>query len=131
MANEFEIIGTVTKVGDVETFGTKGFRKRAIVILTREHDKWPEHVQVEAQGDTVDLVPSLGKITVRGWITGRMGNDGRVWNTLKVKDWTQDEKPAREKNPLHPALLPEPKPTNNPAPVAAGNAADDDESLPF
>ena len=117
MANEFEIIGTVTKVGDVETFGTKGFRKRAIVILTREHDKWPEHVQVEAQGDTVDLVPSLGKITVRGWITGRMASDGRVWNTLKVRDWAQEQAA--------------PKPTNNPAPVAAGNAADDDDGLPF
>ena len=121
MANEFEIIGTVIKVGDVETFGTKGFRKRAIVILTREHDKWPEHVQVESQGDTVDLVPSLGKITVRGWITGRMAQDGRVWNTLKVRDWTQDQAA--------------PKQTNNPAPVAAyGQKSadhDDEGSLPF
>jgi hypothetical protein len=125
MANEFEIIGTVTKVGDVETFGTNGFRKRAIVIRTREHDKWPEHVQVEAQGDTVDLVPSLGKITVRGWITGRMAQDGRVWNTLKVRDWTQDKQIAAPpvRDPVHQAFAS--------AQVPAGNAADDDQGLPF
>ena len=104
MANEFEIIGTVTKVGDVEKFGTKGFRKRAVVILTREHAQWPEHVQVELHGDDTDLAPAPGKITVRGWITGRLANDGRCWNTLKVRDWGQDKPKEIASSPVRDAV---------------------------
>lgn len=119
MANEFEIIGTVTKVGPVEYFGGKGFRKRAVVILTREHAQWPEHVQVELHGDDTDLAPSMGKITVRGWITGRLSpKDGKCWNTLKVKNWEQDNAAPKADEP-------------KPVPVAAGGGDDDEDRLPF
>lgn len=118
MANEFEIIGTVVEVKPIESFGTKGFRKRAVVLLTREHASWPEHVQVELQGENVDNPPALGKATVRGWITGRKGNDGRVWNTLKVRDWQQDKAAPKADEP-------------KPVPVAAGKSDEDDGGLPF
>jgi len=119
MPNEFEIIGTVTKVGPVESFGSNGFRKRAIIIKTRDHEKWPEHVQVELHGDDTDLAPAMGKITVRGWITGRIAaSNGNCYNTLKVKNWEQDKAAPKADDP-------------KPVPVAAVGGDEDDGEIPF
>ena len=130
MPNEFEIIGTVTKVGPVESFGSNGFRKRAVIIKTRDNEKWPEHVQVELHGDDTDLAPAPGKITVRGWITGRLSpKDGKCWNTLKVKNWEQDKAAPIAappvKDPVHEAAC-----ARQAVPVAAGGGEDEDR-LPF
>ena len=91
MANEFEITGTVVDAGKCETFGANNFRKREVVILTREHDKYPEYVKIEFHGDLAETAPRLDKITATGWITGRLAKDGKCWNTLKTKQFTQPE----------------------------------------
>lgn len=111
MANEFEITGTVVDAGKCESFGSNGFRKREVVILTRQHDTYPEHVKIEFHGDLAETAPRLDKITATGWITGRLNKDGKCWNALKTKQFNQ----------------PEAKPK-----ISATNQVDNDgESLPF
>ena len=49
-----EITGKIKVIGETETFGAKGFRKRNLVITTEE--QYPQDIQVEFVQDKCDLL---------------------------------------------------------------------------
>ncbi|WP_274474066.1 DUF3127 domain-containing protein [Mangrovimonas aestuarii] len=49
-----EIQGRVKMIGETQTFGSNGFRKREIVITTEE--QYPQHILVEFVQDKTDLL---------------------------------------------------------------------------
>lgn len=51
-----EIQGKIKLVGETQTFGNNGFRKREVVITTEE--QYPQHIMVEFVQDKTDLLNS-------------------------------------------------------------------------
>ena len=49
-----EIQGKIKMVGETQTFGANGFRKRELVITTEE--QYPQHIMVEFVQDKTDLL---------------------------------------------------------------------------
>ena len=49
-----EVIGKVKLIGEVQTFGSNGFRKRELVVTTDE--QYPQHIMVEFTQDKCDLL---------------------------------------------------------------------------
>lgn len=80
---QYEFIGTVKKVGDVQTFPS-GFSKRELVV-TSEEERYPQDVCFEflkEKGDLLDTVNEADRVKVTFDIGGREYN-GRYFNSLK------------------------------------------------
>lgn len=99
------ITGTVHHVGEVQSYGQKGFRKREVVI--DNGNKYDPYIPVEFTGDMADdfSQPVGAKVEVRVAINGRK--------------WQKDESSAPRYFPSIRALelniLEESKPETNPA----------------
>lgn len=53
-----EIQGKIKMVGETQTFGSNGFRKREVVVTTEE--QYPQHIMVEFVQDKCDLLNNFG-----------------------------------------------------------------------
>lgn len=69
-----EVQGKVKMVGETQTFGTNGFRKREVVVTTEE--QYPQHIMVEFVQDKCDLLDS---VTVGQPIKIGINLRGREW----------------------------------------------------
>mgnify|MGYP000451085025 CR=1 FL=1 len=49
-----EVIGKIKLIGEVQTFGDNGFRKRDVVVTT--DDQYPQMISVEFHQDKTDLL---------------------------------------------------------------------------
>ena len=49
-----DIQGKIKMIGDAQTFGSSGFRKRELVVTTEE--QYPQHLMVEFVQDKTDLL---------------------------------------------------------------------------
>ncbi len=49
-----EVQGKIKMVGEIQTFGSNGFRKREVVVTTEE--QYPQHIMVEFVQDKCDLL---------------------------------------------------------------------------
>tara|TARA_R110000772_G_scaffold35637_4_gene85767 strand:+ start:5120 stop:5500 length:381 start_codon:yes stop_codon:yes gene_type:complete len=85
-----DISGKIKTIGDTNTFGEKGFRKRIIVITTDE--QYPQHIPVEFVQDKSNLLDpyQVGqdvKISIN--LRGNEWNkaDGTVQNFLSAQGW--------------------------------------------
>jgi len=83
-----EVTGTIKEIFDTQEVGSKGFKKRDVVITTKE--EYPQHISVQFVQDKVSLLDKYTKgqevavgINLRGreWINP----DGEVkyFNTLQ------------------------------------------------
>lgn len=83
----YEATGTITKIGEIQTFGSKGFKKSE-VILNIPDGKYPQTLSFEFQGERADLPTKYStgdEITVTFDLKGRMHEaSGRVYNTLNA-----------------------------------------------
>lgn len=69
-----EITGKIKQIGETQTFGANGFRKREFVIITE--DKYPQHIPLECVQDKVDL---LNNLKVGQVVTAAVNVQGREW----------------------------------------------------
>lgn len=53
-----EVQGKIKMVGETQTFGNNGFRKREVVVTTEE--QYPQHIMVEFVQDKCDLLNNFG-----------------------------------------------------------------------
>ena len=49
-----EVQGRVKLIGETQTFGANGFRKREVVVTTEE--QYPQHIMIEFVQDKTDLL---------------------------------------------------------------------------
>ena len=49
-----EVQGKIKMIGETQTFGSNGFRKREVVVTTEE--QYPQHILVEFVQDKTDLL---------------------------------------------------------------------------
>lgn len=77
-----EITGTITVLKDTEEFGSKGFRKRELVLTTQE--KYPQPILVEFVQDNCDLPDPY-----------QIGQDVTISINLRGREWTSPQGEVR------------------------------------
>lgn len=69
-----EVQGKVKMVGETQTFGNNGFRKREVVVTTEE--QYPQHIMVEFVQDKCDLLNGI-----------HVGQDIKISINLRGREW--------------------------------------------
>ena len=73
-----EVQGRIKMVGETQTFGANGFRKREIVITTDE--QYPQHIMVEFVQDKTDLLNSY-----------KEGQQVKISINLRGREWVNPQ----------------------------------------
>ena len=73
-----EVQGKVKLIGETETVGTSGFRKRDIVVTTDE--QYPQHISIQFVQDKCDLLNSY-----------KPGQDVKISINLRGREWTSPQ----------------------------------------
>ena len=73
-----EVQGKVKLIGETQTFGNNGFRKRELVVTTEE--QYPQHIMIEFVQDKSDLLNNYA-----------VGQDVKVSINLRGREWTNPQ----------------------------------------
>ena len=73
-----EVQGTIKMIGETQTFGNNGFRKREVVITTEE--QYPQHILVEFIQDRTDLLDNY-----------QVGQNVKISINLKGREWVNPQ----------------------------------------
>ena len=124
-----EVQGRIKMVGETQTFGSNGFRKREVVVTTEE--QYPQHIMVEFVQDKTDLLNSY-----------QVGQQVKISINLRGREWVNPQGETKYFNSIQgwriEALQAEAAGTNMP-PVPPADAfepagdlkEEDHDDLPF
>ncbi|MEZ4797192.1 MAG: DUF3127 domain-containing protein [Flavobacteriaceae bacterium] len=73
-----ELQGRIKLIGETQTFGANGFRKREVVVTTEE--QYPQHIMVEFVQDKTDLLNSY-----------QVGQQVKININLRGREWTNPQ----------------------------------------
>lgn len=73
-----EVQGRIKMIGETQTFGSNGFRKREIVVTTEE--QYPQHIMVEFVQDKTDLLNNY-----------KEGQQVKISINLRGRDWVNPQ----------------------------------------
>ncbi|WP_435136610.1 DUF3127 domain-containing protein [Formosa sp. A9] len=73
-----EVQGRIKMVGETQTFGSNGFRKREVVVTTEE--QYPQHILVEFVQDKTDLLNNYS-----------VGQNVKVSINLRGREWVNPQ----------------------------------------
>jgi hypothetical protein len=73
-----EVQGKVKMIGETQSFGSNGFRKREIVVTTEE--QYPQHIMVEFVQDKVDLLNNF-----------QVGQPVKISINLRGREWVDPQ----------------------------------------
>jgi translation initiation factor IF-3 len=73
-----EVQGKIKFIGDTQTFGNNGFRKREVVVTTEE--QYPQHIMVEFVQDKTDLLNNF-----------KEGQQVKISINLRGREWTNPQ----------------------------------------
>ncbi|GAB5474131.1 MAG: DUF3127 domain-containing protein [Maribacter sp.] len=73
-----EVQGKIKLIGETQTFGSNGFRKRELVVTTEE--QYPQHIMIEFVQDKSDLLNNYS-----------VGQDVKVSINLRGREWTNPQ----------------------------------------
>ena len=111
-----ELTGSVKLIGEVATFGDKGFRKRDLVITTEE--QYPQHILVEFVQDKCDLLDAF-----------EIGDGVTIGINIRGREWTNQEGVVKYFNSIQGWKIAKSEaPT---APTLEAPAPEQTEDLPF
>lgn len=124
-----EVQGRVKMIGETQTFGNNGFRKREIVVTTDE--QYPQHIMVEFVQDKTELLNNF-----------QVGQQVKININLRGREWVNPQGETKYFNSIQgwriEALQPETAAGNvPPVPPAdafepAGDLKEDEhDDLPF
>ena len=82
-----EIQGKIKMVGNTETFGSNGFRKRELIVTTEE--QYPQHILIEFAQDKCDLLNNF-----------RVGQSVKVGINLRGREWVNPQGEAKYFNSI-------------------------------
>ena len=77
-----EVIGKIKLIGDVQTFGNNGFRKRELVVTTDE--QYPQMILIEFVQDKCELLTNYS-----------VGQDVKVSINLRGREWINPQGEAK------------------------------------
>ena len=73
-----EVQGKVKVIGETQTFGSNGFRKREVVITTEE--QYPQSIMIEFVQDKTDLLNAYA-----------VGQNVKISINLRGREWTNPQ----------------------------------------
>ena len=73
-----EVQGKIKMIGDVQTFGSNGFRKREVVVTTEE--QYPQQIMVEFVQDKTDLLNNF-----------QVGQNVKISINLRGREWVNPQ----------------------------------------
>ncbi len=73
-----EVQGKIKVIGETQTFGNNGFRKREVVVTTAE--QYPQSIMVEFVQDKTDLLNNFA-----------VGQDVKISINLRGREWTNPQ----------------------------------------
>ncbi|RKE98528.1 DUF3127 domain-containing protein [Ichthyenterobacterium magnum] len=73
-----EVQGKIKMIGETQTFGSNGFRKREIVVTTEE--QYPQHIMVEFVQDKTDLLNNY-----------QVGQAVKISINLRGREWVNPQ----------------------------------------
>jgi hypothetical protein len=73
-----EVQGRIKVIGETQTFGTNGFRKREVVITTEE--QYPQHIMIEFVQDKTDLLNNY-----------QVGQQVKININLRGREWVNPQ----------------------------------------
>ena len=73
-----EVQGRIKMVGETQTFGSNGFRKREVVVTTEE--QYPQHIMVEFVQDKTDLLNNY-----------QVGQQVKISINLRGREWVNPQ----------------------------------------
>lgn len=77
-----EVIGKIKLIGEVQTFGANGFRKRELVVTTDE--QYPQMIMIEFLQDKADLLNNY-----------KVGQEVKVSINLRGREWINTQGEAK------------------------------------
>lgn len=77
-----EVIGKIKLIGEVQTFGANGFRKRELVVTTDE--QYPQMIMIEFLQDKADLLNNY-----------KVGQEVKVSINLRGREWINPQGEAK------------------------------------
>ncbi len=82
-----EVQGKIKMIGETQTFGSNGFRKREMVITTEE--QYPQHIMVEFVQDKTDLLNNY-----------QVGQSVKISINIKGREWINPQGEAKYFNSI-------------------------------
>nr|WP_321221773.1 DUF3127 domain-containing protein [uncultured Psychroserpens sp.] len=122
-----EVQGKIKMIGETQTFGSNGFRKRELVVTTEE--QYPQHILVEFVQDKTDLLNSY-----------QVGQAVKVNINLRGREWVNPQGETKYFNSVQGWRIEAAQPAGNNAPPVAPTEAfepatnlneEDHDDLPF
>jgi hypothetical protein len=123
-----EVQGKIKLIGETQTFGSNGFRKRELVVTTEE--QYPQHIMIEFVQDKTDLLN-----------TYQVGQTVKVSINLRGREWVNPQGETKYFNSIQGWRLEnlDNAPTGNMPPMPAEDAfepisdfnEEDHDDLPF
>ena len=124
-----EVQGNIKMIGETQTFGSNGFKKRELVVTTEE--QYPQHIMVEFVQDKTDLLNAYS-----------VGQPVKISINLRGREWTNPQGEVKYFNSIQgwriESLQPEGSGSEMPPvpPIEAFEPADsineeDHDDLPF
>ncbi len=73
-----EVQGTIKLIGETQTFGNNGFRKREVVVTTEE--QYPQHLMIEFVQDKTELLNNF-----------QVGQPVKISINLRGREWVNPQ----------------------------------------
>jgi len=129
-----EVSGRIKVIGETQTFGANGFRKRELVVET--FDQYPQSIMIEFVQDNVNVLDQY-----------KIGDEVRVFINLRGREWVNPEGVTKyfnsiqgwriemyQQTPAQPqggGYAQQPQATQAPAAPTVGGDSQDEDDLPF
>jgi len=82
-----EVQGKIKLIGETQTFGANGFKKRELVVTTEE--QYPQHIMVEFVQDKTDLLDNF-----------KVGQPVKIGVNIKGREWVNPQGEAKYFNSI-------------------------------
>ena len=112
-----EVIGKIKIIGEVQTFGANGFRKREVVVTTDE--QYPQMIMVEFIQDKCNLLDNYA-----------VGEDVKISINLRGREWINPQGEAKYFNSIQGWRI-ENATQDSQTPAPSSVAEEESDDLPF
>lgn len=115
-----EVQGKIKQIGQTETFGSNGFRKREVVVTTQE--QYSQHILIEFVQDKTDLLNKF-----------KVGQDVKININLRGREWVNTQGETKYFNSIQGWRIESvAEAVNEQIPqIEAPDLNDDNDNLPF
>ena len=113
-----EVQGKIKTVGHTQTFGSNGFRKREVVLVTEE--QYPQSIMIEMVQDKCDLLDSY-----------KVADNVKISINLRGREWVNPQGETKYFNSIQGWRIEKTEGVVNDAPPLQAQADKDNDDLPF